>query len=172
LRFLGCYTNIRTYSDFFRPCQVCYFLLCFGYISTKKKKKRNTLSTPFFSCFHDTIPTRYHHKEKFKKLKIGVGLFPTYYGEGKGQPFAGATHCTVLHCSASRKQKTHIKTRGKQQSSKLIAAATPACSFQSISYNTAIFTHLGFYREKQIFAVARQCTFVPSHLTPVQLLIV
>jgi hypothetical protein len=57
-------------------------------------------------------------RKKIKnKIKIGVGLFPTYYGKGRGSLLPGATHCTVLHCTASRKQKTDIKTRGKQQSS-------------------------------------------------------
>jgi hypothetical protein len=75
-------------------------------------------------------------------------------------PFAGATHCTVLHC-IEEQQKTQIKTRGKQQSSSSFAAA---------HFNPSHIT-LAFTRENR-FAVGRQCTFVPSHLTSIKLLIV
>jgi len=112
-------------------------------------------------------------RKKIKnKIKIGVGLFPTYYGKGRGSLLPGATHCTVLHCTCIKETENRHQNKRKTTKLKLIAA-TLAAHFNPSLITLPFFTHLGFYREKQIFAVARQCTFVPSsHLTPIKLLIV
>jgi hypothetical protein len=56
----------------------------------------------------------------------------------EGQPFAGATHCTVLHCI--KEQKTQIKTKGKQQAQAHLLA-TSAAHFNP-SHITLAFTSL------------------------------
>jgi hypothetical protein len=86
-----------------------------GYISTIKKKKGTTIQ-PHFSLV-SMIPYPVGITRGNKKRKIGVGLGKAQLTMGRGQPFAGATYCTVLHCCI-KEQKTQIKTRGKQQAQK------------------------------------------------------
>ncbi len=67
-------------------------------------------------------------RKKFKKIKIGVGLFPTYYGEGKGQPFARGhpLYCPALHCI----KETENRHQNKRKTTKLkLIAATLAAHF-------------------------------------------
>jgi len=144
------YTNIRTYSDFFRPCQVCYFLLCFGYISTQKKKKGTPFQPHFSLVSMIPYPLGITRKKIKNKIKIGVGLFPTYYGKGRGSLLPGATHCTVLHCTCIKETENRHQNKRKTTKLKLIAA-TSCCSFQSISYNTAIFLPTWVSTEKNRF---------------------